>query len=575
MISLLALLQKSNAPDRSQIRGSIMIRSAILSIAILFCLLPQTALAEEYPRCMTENNYLAHFDPRLTPQPCEVITTAQIRWGSRSATLRAIRLSSMPMTDSSVFIGHIRQAAAAIGSALERMGGNPNLSDITVLFTNYVSPRWDRAHGGFQKGAYLAAASSVFSNECPVSYYKDIAPSPGETFIFYLTHEAFHCVQYSTWPGMPRENWLIEGSADYFAFLVKPDFGPRFIPDFDRDISSVPLSRMAYSAVPFYLWLGDAYGPPRVREFLDSARTIETAIPPDMLSEFAKAYFGPTIRMPEGRAMPSTPATPATRSIRGNTRIASPVVTPYTLKSEFITFERGNVYELSQLPAPSDARTAWRFETDIAFGEMPTRISTCDGEKRFLVVRTTTTSRRAGDINVTAQPPSSNVCACPAGTWRETTASARRYFEQKGLGIYAGTESTKYISGGRVLTLNPDHTGSLTYVNVLTVTTGSSDLTLRQTKTGGSRFTWSVADGELRTVLAAGNNLITLNNEITTPSGVRYETRQAGAQTIYHHFSCDSSGLHLRQIGEAPRLNPVVASTFNTNMDFVRVADVP
>ncbi len=551
-----------------------MIRSAILSLAIIFCLLPQTALAEEYPLCMVEN-YLAHFDRRLTPQPCEVITTAEIRWGSRLATLRAIRPSSMPMTDNSVFIGHIRQAAAAIGSALSRMGGNPNLSDITVLFTNYVSPREDRAHGGFQKGNYLAGTHPIFLNECPVSYYKDIAPSPGENFVFYLSHEAFHCVQFSTWPGMPRENWLVEGSADYFAFLVKPDFGPRFIPNFDRDISSVPLSRMDYSAVPFHLWLGSAYGPPRVREFMDSARAIETAIPPDMLSEFAKAYFGPTIRMPEGRAMPSTPATPATRSIRGNSRIASPVVEPYTLKSEFITFERGNTYELSQLPAPSDARTAWRFETDTAFGEMPTRISTCDGEKRFLVIRTTTRSRRAGDVNVTAQPPSSSPCPCPAGTWRETTASARRYFEQKGLGIYAGTGSTKYISGGRVLMLNPDHTGSLTYQNVVTVTTSSSDLTLRQTKTGGSRFTWSIADGELRTVLAGGNNLITLDNELTTPRGVVYETRQAGAQSIYHHFSCDSTGLHLRQIGQPPSFIPGVVTAFNTNMDFVRVGGDP
>jgi hypothetical protein len=48
------------------------------------------------------------------------------------------------------FIGRIRQAAAAIGSALDRMGGNSNLSNITVLFTNYVLPREDAAHGGFQ-----------------------------------------------------------------------------------------------------------------------------------------------------------------------------------------------------------------------------------------------------------------------------------------------------------------------------------------------------------------------------------------------------------------------------------------
>ena len=178
---------------------------------------------------------------------------------------------------------------------------------------------------------------------------------------------------------------------------------------------------------------------------------------------------------------------------------------------------------------------------------------------------------------MTAQPASTSPCGCPVGTWRETTASAKRYFEQNGLGIYSRGESTKYISGGRVLTLNPDHTGSLTYVNVLTVTTGngSPNLTVRQTKTGSSRFTWEISNGELRTVLVGSDNLITLNNELTTPSGTLFETRRAAGQSIYHGFSCDESGLHLRQIGELPSFMPGIATTFNTNMDFVRVNGVP
>ncbi|CAN5580343.1 hypothetical protein BH10ACI3_BH10ACI3_20380 [soil metagenome] len=577
MISLVAALQgsrrRSDMPARSQIRWSLLIRSAILTLGIIFCLLPQTAEAQEWRNCRIQN-YLGRFDPRLTvPQPCDVIATAEIRWGSsKLAILRAIRLRSTPITDTSAFVRDMNEAAAGIGRELDRMGGDLNLEDITILFTNFVSPAELGPHGGFQKGAFIAEAHELVLHQCPVAYYKQIEPEP---VVFFIAHEVFHCVQYSTFPSLLTQNWLIEGSADYFGFLVKPTFIPRFIPDFDHDIPTVPLGRMDYAAVPFYLWQGNAFGPQRVKEFLDSARTIESSIPPDMLGEFAKAYFGPTIRMPDGRAMPSHPAAPATRSVSGSTRIASPVVTPYTLKSELITFERGKVYDLSVSTAPADARTAWRTEPGGAFGEMPTSVSTCDGEKQFLVVRTTTTSRRAGDITVTAQPATSNPCACPAGTWQETAASAKRYFEQKGLGIYSGDESTKYISGGRTLTLNPDHTGSLTYVNVQTVTTGSGDLTLHQTKTGGSHFTWKVVNGKLLTVLTGTNNFITLDNQLTTSNGTTYETRHAAGQSIGHAFTCDDTGLHLRQVGVAHSYMPGIVSTFNTDMDFVRVGSTP
>ncbi|MGB2752040.1 MAG: hypothetical protein WBC19_08270 [Pyrinomonadaceae bacterium] len=571
-------------------RGHVMIRSALLAIGFLFCLLPQTARSQEWRNCM-EPGYLAFFDytdpgdpVRIEPQPCEVITTANIRWGTRSATLRAIHPTSMPINNREAIKRHIDQAAAAIGNSLERLEGNPNLGDITLLFTSYVSAEGDGPNGGFHKGDTRALTRPSPWSECAVTYYKDtLDDSGGNRFLFNLSHEVFHCVQYATWPGMPRDGWLVEATPNYFAYMVVPGYDPRYITTFDRDIPSFPINRLTYAAVPFYLWLGHAYGPPRVKAFLDNTRTILDAVSPDMLGEFAKAYFGKTIRMPDGRPMPSYPAAPATRTVNGSTRIASPVVEPYTVKSELITFARGNVYELSQLAGPADSRTAWRLEPDGAFGEMPATVSTCDGDKQFLVVRTTTTSKKASDINVTAQPASSNVCACPAGTWQETTASAKRYFEQKGLGIYAGSESTKYISGGRVLTLNPDHTGSLSYNNVETVTTGSSDLTVHQVKTGESRFTWRVANGKLLTFITGGNNLITLNNQLTTPNGTIYETKTAIAQSIGHEFVCDATGLHLRQIARPtggivdPRTGQVFGSptTFNTNMDFVRIGGTP
>ena len=291
-------------------RGHILIRSAILAIGILLCLLPQTARAQEWTNCMLPG-YLAFFDytdpgdpVRIEPQRCELITFAVIRWGgTKSATLRAIHPTSMPITNRDAIVRHINQAAAAIGTSLDRMDGTPNVGDITLLFTNYVSAEGDGPNGGFHKGdtRALTRRETPFG-ECAVTYYKDIVDDAGgDRFLFNLSHEAFHCVQNATWAGMPRAGWLIEGSPNYFAYMVVPGYGSRYIAPFDRDISTVPINRMSYAAVPFYLWLGNAYGPPRVREFLNSTRTIAGAVSPDMLGEFAKAYFGPTIRMPDGR----------------------------------------------------------------------------------------------------------------------------------------------------------------------------------------------------------------------------------------------------------------------------------
>ncbi len=189
----------------------------------------------------------------------------------------------------------------------------------------------------------------------------------------------------------------------------------------------------------------------------------------------------------------------------------------------------------------------------------------------YRVIRTTTRSTRAGDVNVTAQPASRSVCACPAGTWQETPASARRYFEQ--MAVPGGEK--RYIAGFRVLVLNPDHTGSLTYQSVETETRSSPDFWLHQTATGGTHFTWKVVNGMLLALLVPGNNLITLHNETHSPRGVLFETRQAGAQSIGHEFYCDEAGLHLRQLARPPSPIPGLVTQFNTNMDFVRIGGTP
>jgi hypothetical protein len=548
-----------------------MIRAAVFAFGLMVWAAATQARADERS-CPTEG-YLAHFDERLAPQPCVLITTAEIHWAGHTAHLRAMRPADMAITDSDVFIGRIHEIAAAVGAAMERMGGELSLDEnVTILFTNYASPRGEGPDEGFDKGAYIAGASSVFANECPISYYKGTRPSVGDDFVFIAAHEIFHCIQYRTWRSMPEEQWLTEGSAEYFGFLARPGYrgDNEFITRFDAQIPGVALNNLDYSAVVFYLWLSHAYGPPRVREFIGSARSIDGAISPDAWIEFAQAYFDRSIQMPDGGALASTPQIGATRTISGDDRLHIPAMVPYTLNNAIFAFERDRSYDLTYGPIPDDVRMRWRKVESGAWEAPLTAVSTCDGSQRYRVIWASTRSTNMGDIDVDVQPGGAAICTCPAGVWQETNESLRRMMEQSAL----GSSSTQFISGTRVLRLNPDHTGSFTYNDVVTETRSAADFWLRQTKTGGAHFTWRVVDGMVLTVLSAGDNLLTLHNEQHTPRGVIVEDRRAGAQSIGHNFSCDGNVLHLTQralpAGSMARLPGI-----NVNMDFVRVGAAP
>jgi len=559
-----------------------MVRAALWVVGLCACLFACHARADDFGRC-TDAGYLASFDPRLSAQPCDVIETADIHWRGGSAKLRAVHPRGMPITGNPALAGRIREVAAAIGSAMDRMGGGMRLDNVTVLFTNYVSPRDDSPDSGFDKGAYRAGAGSIFGHECPVSYYKDTHRSGGDDLVFVLAHEIFHCIQYRNWPRMPEQDWLIEGSAEYFAYLAKSGMGAGYIPHFDAGIAGTPLDRMSYGAVVWYLWLGDTEGPQQVRDFIASARSI-AAIDAAQWGDFAVAYFDRRIRMPDGRPMPSTPALGGTIAIHGDDHLRMPPVTPYTIGNAVFAFDRGKFYTLAYASLPPDARHLWRKAEGGAWGPPLTSVSACDGPVRYRALWTSTRSRDLGDIHVAAQPATSSVCSCPAGRWEETDASLHRYFEQSALGAPG---ATRFLSGTRVLELNPDHTGSLTYVDVVTETHSTEDVWLRQTKHGGTHFTWRVVGDRLLTTYTGGGNLITLHNEQHTPRGTIVEDRRAAAQSIGHAFHCDGDGLHLIQAGSPGAILPdslpaemrqamqQAFSRFNVDMDFARAGGTP
>src|SRR5262249_46378034 len=142
----------------------------------------------------------------------------------------------------------------------------------------------------YPEGVAIAMTWPPDRGECPVSYFKTAGTRTGAEFTDALVHELFHCIQYKRWRGMSDERWMVEGSAEYFVYLARPSRGPDDIQTFDANIATRTLREMTYEAAPFFLWLGSAFGPPRVREFVSSPGTIYAMVPLDMWIAFGQAY---------------------------------------------------------------------------------------------------------------------------------------------------------------------------------------------------------------------------------------------------------------------------------------------
>ncbi|MEQ1541127.1 MAG: hypothetical protein ABL926_02635 [Novosphingobium sp.] len=544
----------------------------MIVLGVLASLIAQPARAEGFARC-EQADYLASFDARLHPEPCEVVASATVHWHGGSAIVRVIRPRSLPAGDSAAIGRFLQETAVDVGQAMDAMGGGLTLPETTILMSSFVSPREVQEGRVIQKGTWKAEALGIFGQECPVNYYKSHYAGTGGDFVFTLAHELFHCIQFASFRAMPDQGWLVEGSAEYFAHLAKHQATIQFADQFNQAIPSTALDAMDYPAFVFYAWLGNANGPPKVKEFLAAARSIDGAVSSDMLMQFAKAYYETSIRLPDGRSLPVSPPPGPTVAVHGAMRFASPAVRPYTFSSQMLAFDRGKRFELSEEPAPADSRTLWRQGGSGLFGPTPTTVRTCSGEVRYQVIRTATRSGRAASYGISAASSSSTECACPAGVWQETPASTRNSVEQSA----TGGGGAHYISGTRILTLNPDHTGSFTYNAVEKESRTSAEFWLHQVVTGGTHFTWKVVNGILLTRYTGSNNLVTLNNELHSPRGVVRETRQSGAQSIGHNFNCDDGGLHLiGPQGYRPSFLPAgTAFNYNVDMHFVRIGGVP
>lgn len=524
--------------------------------------------AQDVPECH-DPAYFTRFQlPGVTGNACVLVAQDQIRWNGHYARIRMIRLTSSGASDTGGLTTGLSAAAAAAGHALSQLGSEAMIDNVTILLGDAVSPA---GAGGYQveAGQLGAWTPMPVGGDCPIYMFKAAAGRDRDYGIDTIIHELFHCVQHRLWgTGTQGEAWLTEGSAEYFVYLARPARKSQGIDHFDQSIATTSMGAMSYQAVPYFLWLGDSEGPPAVLRRVSRPQPIAAMIEPARWRNFGKAYFDNRIHLPGGVPIPSHPMIDAaTVSAATRLQFASPAA--FTLKARDITFKKPKSYDLAFPPAMPEGFQLWRGGSGADWGDPPAKIAASCSDKRFRAIWGNTAGSDTTEASVTAQNGQGGECTCPVGIWRETSQSAERYFEQSGLGVYAGGAGKRWVTGRRTLVINGDHTGSLSYDGIEVITGEGTDLVLDQVQSGQGTFTWKVVGGRLLTVWTNGSGKLTLNNTLRGHGGARHETRQAAMQSIGHEFTCDQNGLHLTVQAHVPSYMPAgMTSGFSPAMDF-------
>ena len=200
-------------------RSTIAVAVSVLALAMCAGVLLFAHPARAVVDCGLNPSAIAA-DPRLAGLTCEEITVVPIRWRGGEAHMRVLRASDADVERGVNATAWIRETARNVGSALEQLGGDYRLGEVTVVITALSRPMFGSAP------AYAFASHELGSATCIVPVYPPDAGIEAETADarFTLAHELFHCVQHATWPtGITREgSWWLEGSAEYFANVAFP-----------------------------------------------------------------------------------------------------------------------------------------------------------------------------------------------------------------------------------------------------------------------------------------------------------------------------------------------------------------
>jgi hypothetical protein len=271
----------------------------------------------------------------------------------------------------------------------------------------------------------LARNGGTPDSECAITILPTVQGESPASFQQLVAHEAVHCVQFSDL-GSNRDDWVIEGGAEYFSHFLYPQGGlsEDVAIDFDQASRTTALDDLSYEAWVWWQFLANRTSPQQVWELhqtLSNGSSIDAI--PDVektFHEFVILWSGPGFPDSAGARLPYQAATYAQRPVitdSGDTALAGGafVSTRWRVRYEQ---ERRFVQQRSGDNAAEVAFVEFDERQDRpSWTELPTEIrSTCVDQEIFIVVAT-----RAGDAHDTVlgnEVELGECDPCLLGTWR-------------------------------------------------------------------------------------------------------------------------------------------------------------
>lgn len=561
-----------------------LIRWSIL-VLIMFAFAPVPGPAQASFGDCASADYRRHFDERLAEVEYDCVERLRVPVNTPSGQ-RHIRIVHDRGADWIATAGDIAQfdrAVEASARAIAQLGG-VELEDVTVLLADDFTPR---TPDGREFDNIAAQANFGIDNdgdfsdeECHVVVYLIGPAREAEHAALSLAHEIFHCVhaanlrpeQIATTAAGTGSggDWWIEGSADWFAALALPDAGTLRdrVVGFDAASPTTPLNRMAYDALPFFLWLGQELSPPGVMSFLrrmadersESAQraAMMSALPQDRWLDFAQAYLDGDIRHPHGTDLGFAPQQGDTWSWSA-TRTQTVTLEPFVLVRGVAAFECGR-WRASVRP---DGVSSARPEDGGDWGRLPPEIdTTADGGRSYrLAAINASPSRVTLNIQGTMEA-GCGACldivetdACLFGTWQLTGGGAAEWVSRHGL-------PGRYSTANETMTFRRNG-GFITGVVQATADTRIGDSGGHGEAVAQSGGRWSARDGRLN--ICSDMQMLSGQTVITTPEGRRVVIPVPEAPPSSSSISYACSETTLRTEVPIPGSPPIVSEYTRTS----------
>lgn len=453
--------------------------------------------------------YIQAFDPSFASQPCEEIGQVTLRYSGGTSTIRFLRTASDWHGDDAYWRNLAQQLVDRMGPAMTDMGGLSIQPFVSVMlspvgFTLRVNERNLPAH---------ATTPGRGPEECQITFYKSDETISPDQFIYALSHELFHCITFTTHPGVTYGTdvqWWFEGTAEYFAILVVPKIRTHqgFIDQFAQTSLTGRLIDMSYDAQVFFFGIANQSGPRGVGDLFhalgsagngDPLAIAQGAIAPDQWTSFVEAYLNGQVTWPNGD--------PIAAPTNVRTSADFPPGESFTMETDAFRIDRINArfardhhFVLTRPPETEGLTVRTRPPEGIGWAEVPDTVDTCDEEQNHMIYATSVVGPATASYAVETTDLGPGGC-CLVGGWQPDQASLEALSDLgnsmggPALAMAGGSLNCSYSGGGWRLDFYPDGRGAITYKaygNQCTATMQGNKMMVEQTRDGSTEFGWRV-----------------------------------------------------------------------------------